>query len=331
MIRYAILAAGALALAVPTDADACGGFFPRRAMKTVPSLQVEQVLVIHDPVKEEEHFIRQLVFRDAAEPFGFVVPTPSQPTVAKVEGTPFTTLTKRFPPEKRRTGLGAVGGGARGGGGGGGDEKVTVLSQKRIGSFTAFTLAATDAGALQRWLDENDFGTTPESNAWLDRYVRLGFFYSAFRYEPAKKKGDLASETVRITFATPAPFYPYAEPRHVPAQAPPPRVLVVWVATPERIVPVSSHGAPLGAHLEQPWLESWHFKPTTPTEVGELVAGIGPLLPRSEHLVVQAFEDQKVYRNGWGDVVMVPEDASALDPARRARITKLGAALEADR
>jgi hypothetical protein len=93
------MATSALALLAPRSADACGGVFRRTTTKTVPSLQVEQVLAIYDPAKEQEHFIRQLAFRDAKEPFGFIVPTPSLPTVAKVDGSPFAALARQFSPE----------------------------------------------------------------------------------------------------------------------------------------------------------------------------------------------------------------------------------------
>ena len=121
-----LLATAALALLLPTHAEACGVVFTRGATglaavgvtaKPVPSLQVEQVLVIHDPVKEEEHFIRQLAFRNASDPFGFVVPTPSRPTVAKVASSPFAELARLYPPEasELRLRLGSGGGAARGG------------------------------------------------------------------------------------------------------------------------------------------------------------------------------------------------------------------------
>ena len=45
---------------------------------------------------------------------------------------------------------------------------MTVLSKERVGSFTAFVLAATDSAALERWLKDNQLVVPPETRAWLD-------------------------------------------------------------------------------------------------------------------------------------------------------------------
>jgi len=324
----------ALAILAPTDADACGGVFRGPRTATVPSLQVEQVLVIHDPVKEEEHFIRQLSFRNATEPFGFIVPTPSRPTVAKVATSPFGELVKRYPPEGGLSDLRlGSGGGALQGGGKGGPAPVTVLSMERIGSFTAFVLAATDAGALGRWLTSNQFETTPESSAWLKHYVDVGFYFTAFRYEPDTKVAgtDVKSETVRISFATPLPFYPYREPEHRKDDPTFPRVLAVWFVSPERAVPVANVDDDTGGHVKRPWTEDATHGNATPTELRPILGPLADLLPSSPtgSQVVQTFEDQKVSRQGWGDVVLVPEAAHPVEAERRARTSKLIAALGA--
>lgn len=325
----------ATAFGAPTDADACGGVFRGPRTATVPSLQVEQVLVIHDPVKEEEHFIRQLSFRNATEPFGFIVPTPSRPTVAKVATSPFGELVKRYPPEGGRFDLRLGGGGGvqAGGSGKGGPAKVTILSMDRIGSFTAFVLAATDAGALGRWLKSNRFETTPESSAWLKHYVDVGFYFTAFRYEPDPKVAgtDVKSETVRISFATPLPFYPYREPEHRKDDPTFPRVLAVWFVAPERAVPVANVEDDAGGHVKRPWAEDAKHAEATPTTLRPIVGPLADLLPGAptEPLVVQTFEDQKVSRHGWGDVVLVPETARPVEAARRTRMDKLAAAIGA--
>jgi hypothetical protein len=76
-IAAGLLLSGAL---YTQEADACGGFFSRRATSNVrkPSLAYEQVLLVHDSKTELQHFVREVAFREAAEPFGFVVPTPSR-------------------------------------------------------------------------------------------------------------------------------------------------------------------------------------------------------------------------------------------------------------
>ena len=248
---------------VPSDVAACGAFFSRRTTTvTVPSLQVEQVLVIHDSKTEREHFIREVAFRDAKEPFGFVVPTPSLPTVATVARSPFEELAKDYypdPPGRPALDLALVGlSGA--GVGGGVSTKVTVLSEQRVGSFTAFVLAATDSAALKSWLDRNQLATTPASDAWLAHYVALSFYFVAFRYEVPDVKTTrerTKSETVRISFASPLPFYPYREPDHPKADASPlPRELAVWLVTSERFVPVAAKKVGDDVDWRRPWIEA---------------------------------------------------------------------------
>lgn len=334
-----LAAAAALTVAAPQDASACGGFFSRRTTVTVPSLHVEQVLIIHDPATEQEHFIRELVFRDAKEPFGFVVPTPAQPTVAKVDRSPFAALASRFPPEPRS----ATGsGGSRGLGGGGkgagdGTPPVTVISQERIGSFTVFVLAATDAGALKKWLDDNQLATTPASEAWLAHYVKLGFYYAAFRYEMPSAKEATAiakSETVRISFASPLPYYPYKEPEHASA-AKKDRVLAVWLASPTRSVPVAAVTEGGAASWKRPWAELVKHPPQ-PTASLKPVIGpqLGALLESPDAGTdtrvweIQTFEDQKSSRRGWGDVVLVPATSRPADASALERMQKLMASLE---
>jgi hypothetical protein len=90
------------------DALACGGFFARGP--DVPALEVEQTLIVHDPVKQVEHFIREVSFRKGNVAFGFVVPTSSRPEVAKVDDAPFRRLREAFPFAARRSSFGLGGG-----------------------------------------------------------------------------------------------------------------------------------------------------------------------------------------------------------------------------
>jgi hypothetical protein len=94
-----LLSICAAAFLSTTDVNACGGFFTRRVLESErrPSLAYEQTLIIFDAEKRREHFVREVVFRTSREPFGFVVPTPSKPEVAKVAPSPFAKLRESFP------------------------------------------------------------------------------------------------------------------------------------------------------------------------------------------------------------------------------------------
>jgi hypothetical protein len=325
-----VVAAMALAMAAaPTVADACGGFFSRKQLEEGrrPSLAWEQALIVFDQEKQREHFIREVVFRRSSEPFGFVVPTPSRPEVARVARSPFAALRTKFPYDGDRGGrLGGVGTVGRGPGGG-----VEVLEKKRVGSFTAFVLAADDASALTGWLGENGFETSREAVPWLQHYVARRFFYVAMRYEPppsAAASSAASAETVRISFDTPLPYYPYFEPeRPGPLDTEDPRLLDLWLVTGEHHAPVAARTRDGVTTWERPMAEGKRFDVGVRQAMQEVMGAEKGLIGEGA-LTVQRFTDQKRSRSGWGDVVFIPRERRPADAARRAALRRLTSTLD---
>jgi hypothetical protein len=318
------------------QAEACGGFFPTTlSEKRRPSLAHEQAFIVYDQKSGREHFIREVAFRRASEPFGFVVPTPTRPEVAAVAKSPFRELRYAFGFGSPVV-AGSSGGDVRAGTLGGGMEGmgVTLLDVKNVGSFTAFVLAATDENDLSRWLAQQKLVKTPEASAWLAHYVRLGFFFVAMRYEPKPEApgtklaepGSAKSETMRISFASPVPYYPYFEPER-PAAPDEHRLLDLWVASNGAFEPVSL--------LDRDGARRW-VRPFRPGDRHERVQAklasvlepeLWQLLPAGS-LTVTTHQDQKVSRRGFSDVLFVPERAPELTPARRTELEKLLAVLD---
>lgn len=328
---------------VGAETRACGIAPSGRA----PSLELERVLLIHDAAKQREHFIRELTFGEATEPFGFLVPTPGRPELGKVEGGPLAKIALELPVTDHSIGFGA-------------DDAVKVLQVERIGRFTGVVLGARDAAALARWLTTHRFTKTEPLAAWLDHYVRLGFYFVALRYDPpaaAAAKGATGTktakattpsgllpkgteaETVRISFDTPLPYYPYFEPRGQGASARR-RALQMWLVASAEAAPVSVvqkaaeiprwvRPLSLVRSLNDP---SRTGATTTRTPGGPetnrkklmraLDDSLEQLLPAGP-LVVQVFEDQKTDRTGYGDIVFTPAQPTPLDAARRARVEPL--------
>lgn len=326
--RLAVMGAlGLTALATfPShEAEACGGFFAPREGARRPSLSYEQVLLIHDANAEKEHFIREVTFDGADSAFGFVVPTPTRPEVAKVDRSPFTALRTAFPfrvalaPRGGGIGLGATGGMGHGAGGG-----VQVLEVKTVGKFTAFVLKADDPAALADWLAKNKLVSTPEADRWLAHYVKMKFFYVAMRYDGAKpgEPSKLTSETVRISFDTPAPYYPYFEPDPPKgATAGPHRLLDLWLVANDPVVPVSLHTDGDTRQWVRPLRAGHVTKGPFPSTI--LEPALTALIPSSVSSVsVQTFADQKVSRAGYGDILFVPE-AAPEDAESTKRVAKL--------
>lgn len=311
------LALAAAALRAPPPAEACGGFFRRQNVKTnLPALEVEQVLVVFDRAKGKEHFVREVTFKDGNDTFGFVVPVPSKPDVASVKSRPWGKLATKFPlfpPTDDGAGTkgGGKPGGARGKPEGGG---VVVHEVKEVGSFKAFVLSATDAKALSGWLEENKLETNPENDAWLAHYVKAGFFFVAFRHDPPKEKkddaGGVTSETIRLSFATAAPYYPYREPEHA-ATPDRDRVLAVWLVSNDERAPLAVEEKDGKRRWVRPWLEGSRTYPVPIAELKGLSEDLEGLWPApregSDTLLVQVFEDQKASRKGFGDVLLVPK------------------------
>ncbi len=338
-----ILAAlsGWSALGDVTSAEACG-FVGRlrviRAEDTVPAVAVENVLVIHDAASGLQHFVREVRFATADESFGFIVPTPSQPEVAKVDRSPFAALGSALafrPPAMLGfgSGHGRLGGGSRGGGSG--PPAVEVLSVQRVGKFVATVLAARDPRAFAEWLAANGFHTPAPVEDWVGRYVRLGFYFTAFRYDPpvddVKAKGRaMGSETVRISFRSPHAFYPYREPELGRKQSD--RLLSLWYVSAQRGVPVAAV-AGVGKNAgELEWVRPWHAGATYQPKRSDLAkmigADLGARLPEGDTLHVQTFRDWKTERAGFGDVLLVPAKAVTFDAAQIAARRTLLAVLD---
>ena len=310
--------------AQPKPAEACGGFFSAK-LEERPSLAYEQTLIVYDAQKSLEHFVREVVFDKESREFGFVVPTPGRPEVFPVLKNPFKDLNERFPLfPPMRGGLTSAGAGFGGGKGGGG---VEVLETKRVGSFKAFVLAARDPGAFAKWLQEQSFTSTPESDRWLAHYVALGFYFVAMRYEPVSagnlEGGVPSAETIRISFPTPLAFYPYLEPDAAAgAKTPEQRGLEVWLIARQRLLPLAARRRPTGG---VDWLRPLAsgasyggYKDNLSGALGELTS----LLPAGS-LFVQRFVDQKRSRAGFGDILFTPEAGGALSAERREAVRAL--------
>jgi len=315
----------AIVLAAPV-ARACGMFLPVRVVSPEqrPSLAREKVLIIHDAARGQQHFIREVAFRRADQSFGFVVPTPTRPEVATVENNPFTKLRDRFPfatpklDESSGAGFGGRGISVKSVG-------VEVLAVEKVGSFTAFTLAATDADALANWLKDNQLASTPATERWLAHYVRMGFYYVAMRYDPparVKASAPVAAETVRISFASPLAYYPYFEPEpDAPAKGP--RLLELWYVGTEPVVPVARFATVESepSRWVRPLAPGKDHKDARGAIEAALYDELEQLLPAGE-LVVQTFQDQKVSRSGYHDILFgsaaarpfTPEQQTALAP-----------------
>ena len=261
----------------------------------------ESAVIVWDPTTNTEHFIRRATFRGEAREFGFLVPTPTIPVLARVDDDVFDRMQEKttrrtdyrteqvidwtpllFMPFVRRSkGEGAVA--AR--------PPVEVLSTQKVAGYDAAILDANDATALSQWLAGNGYATTPDLTEWLEVYVRQGWIFSAFKIDKEADAITVRTSAVRMSFVTERPFFPYREPESQREGITIPRVLKVWFIGPERIT---------GRVGDQPWSGQMYWS----ERINDHEVGGVKLAPGAR---MTAFEDHATPRPGLDDLYFQPD------------------------
>ncbi len=228
------------------------------------------------------------------------------------EDLPFDRLQAKYPlaPSKNAfgTGKGRLGDGVR------------LLRKSKVGSFTAFVLAASDDAALAKWLKDHELVSTPKADRWLTHYVRMKFYFVALRYDPPKETpatDEVVAETIRISFKTPVPYYPYYEPEPETGQVQEERVLQLWLLTKTPAMPVSL----LTDGKTHRWVQPLHGGKTYWLKREQIHKDLGPILKGSlpeGNILLQTFQDQKSSRKGFGDIVFIPAKRRVLSSEQNA-------------
>jgi hypothetical protein len=206
-----------IGLLVPLPGPACCPAPPSGK----PVVNADQtVILIWDAATKTEHFIRQASFRSEADDFGFVVPSPSQPELEESGNDAFPYLRQLTEPEKKKVprpseGI-SCGCGVR--------EPmmaksaappVRVLAEKTVAGFHAVVLEARSADALAGWLRDHGYAYSPEVQAWATPYVEAGWKFTALKVakdKEARADKAVAASSLRLSFKTDRPLFPYREP-----------------------------------------------------------------------------------------------------------------------
>ena len=163
----------------------------------------------------------QLAVPQGSEPFGVILPVRGTPDLDPdpVETSELRNLDISTTPQlvyeddagggSSDSGCGcgesALDGGGAGGGSGRGNG-VDVLDGADIGPVTAVSFAATDAEALDTWLDENGFVVPDAARTTLEAYVDEGTTFIAFKRR--SDASDLAT-SVGVHFTVPEAYDDY--------------------------------------------------------------------------------------------------------------------------
>ena len=255
-------------LSLPT-ADGCAAV----RQKDGPSISIaeESAIIVWDPVKKVQHFIRRAAFDTKSPDFGFLVPTPTLPELPlkTVEDGIFGTIDRWLLPktvEQSRWNLDLMLNRL------GCTTKmamhkdmapnaaVQVLHEQKVGGYDVNVLEADNAEALAKWITDHGYSADPELYEWLTPYVASKWKISAFKISQDPKTGALArTKAVRMSFKADRPFFPYREPegKSHKEKTPPPyaggRMLRVLFVSDVR------YGGLLGAsawHATIPWSDA---------------------------------------------------------------------------
>lgn len=261
-------------LAVTNTATACAiAISPEQAFAKAME---EKTLIVWDPDRKMEHFIRSVTFDAAVNSLGFIVPTPSKPKInesdesvfGKLQGYVECKLNQAYPfresayrpkywtwliPEPRyamgtKGTQGLVAGGSA----------VRVLQRSVIAGMDVAVLSANDSNALVNWLGANHFDPRPGLLEWSKQYVANHWIFTVFKYiRPSGKDEEkdtdghlpnLKSKTVRLSFASDRAIYPYREPKDAHLDS---RDLAVFLLAP----------TPMKATLnDAPSSPNWHIE-----------------------------------------------------------------------
>ena len=177
-----------------------------------------------------EHFVRRADFdaEQLPEDFGFLVPTPTQPTLTETPDYLFTNLSHAIKPEviwEKRYRLAPVpllalpfmigsSGEDSAGAANPPTSSVEVLETAFVAGFEASVLRADDVTALVEWLEENGYDARNDLRDWLSPYIEKQWIVTAFKFDcnPEARRKSLQREAVCMSFPTDQPFFPYRVP-----------------------------------------------------------------------------------------------------------------------
>lgn len=266
----------------------------------------ESAVIVWDPATKTEHFIRRATFSGKARDFGFLVPTPTAPTLTAVDDLIFESLQKLterqtitiqrsavdwtpfvMMPFVMRKDVATTAG-----------APVDVVSTAKVAGYEAVVLDATDAAELHRWLVEHEYAATPDLDAWVAPYIAARWKITAFKIDKSQPEIAARTSAVKMSFTTDRPFFPYREPasqKDVPYGSRV-RSLRVFFLGPERVRGL------IGASTSWPGFLEWSntLYHTTREEVARRT---GISIPETTRLT--AFIDTSVVRDGDGDLFFV--------------------------
>jgi hypothetical protein len=268
------------------------------------TIESESALIIYDSASKTQHFIRRGNFKTESAYFGFLVPTPTQPTLGTAPEAIFATMDDWTKPDTivqtRTRYVSVLDGTVTHQTAGKKTPAMTIIDQQRVGNYEATILRATDTTALKKWLGDNGFDNRAQVDTWLRHYIKANWYLTAFKMvKPGERDPGMASKSVRLSFTTDRPVYPYREPEDARSgDNHSPRQLTVYLVADQRM-----QGAK-GDKTRWPGAAVWS-RPLSEEQSSELTKVIaGEPSPKKPWLTI--FEDSSTPRMGTADVYFTP-------------------------
>lgn len=88
-----------------------------------------------------------------------------------------------------------------------------ILEEKKVAGYDATVMRAGDLDGLQKWLEDHQYDARPAIVDWLRWYVDHQWTITAFKVSNEPDSAEVRwNKSVRMSFTTDKPFYPYREP-----------------------------------------------------------------------------------------------------------------------
>lgn len=269
----------------------------------------QRILIAWDPQTKIEHFVREAAFKGSSEndsDFGFLVPSPTQPQIEESDASVFGLLDQKIQPRievkdrwsvdpfplllspfvlmesTKFVGSGRIHDDAV-------PTAVAVLQTKKVAGYEVAVLKANDANELVQWLKDNQYQARKDLEEWVLPYVEQGWIITAFKYDSSSARTQVG--TVRISFATETPVFPYRVPKDQFTEEGRGNLLQVFVVGP---------GRASGSLGQSPSNEAWmrgklrFSMPVARTELEQLIGAALPSeeLKTNESLWLTAWDDR---------------------------------------
>jgi hypothetical protein len=218
--------AALLALVPGTPASRACAPVPHRGESV--GVNAEEAVILYDAEYKTEHFIRRANFDTSARDFGFLVPTPTRPELGETKAEVFSALDfatrARHVPSGKTQKVVVKRGETDAAPKAAAPSAPVVLEERAVAGYDAVVLKAEDIDGLKKWLEDRKYDARPALMDWLKWYVEHQWVITAFKITPGHAaRQERWEKTVRMSFKTDAPFYPYREPENLragPAKGP---------------------------------------------------------------------------------------------------------------